>query len=186
MHTYRKKVCLVGAPAVGKTSLILRYVKNAFNERYLRTLGTRVYSKTVTLPAADGEGPDTLILSIWDIMGQRGAREMLQQSYFFGAHGIMAVADITRPETYQDLWEWIGAVRHVVGGVPVQLAVNKVDLAPAQPKPAPDVRKFAEAVGCRARFTSAKTGENVETAFQMLCAALLDEPPKWSRTIAAT
>jgi len=181
--TVRKKVCLVGSPAVGKTSLIIRYVKNAFEERYLRTLGTRVYTKSLEFPASEGGEPTTLILSVWDIMGQRQVRELLQQSYFYGANGVLAVADLQRPETFRELWEWVATVREIVGPIPVQLAANKLDLVDEHTPPHADIRKIAETVGCRAYNTSAKTGENVERVFQSLAQALLEPGAAWPKPL---
>lgn len=165
----RAKVCLVGESGVGKTSLIRRYVLDQFSDEYISTLGTKVLKKQMSfdLPARRGV---VLMMTVWDIMGERELISVVKESYFNGASGIMAVCDLTRPETLPALNLWIQAVTKVVGKVPVVLAANKLDLIPPR-----SIRQLSEGLGIFARdhggseiLTSAKTGENVELAFRKL------------------
>ncbi len=96
------KVCLVGEQAVGKTSLIRRYVQGQFDERYMMTLGARVSKKSLDLQAPDRSQVSVELL-VWDIMGQKGFRELLREAYFHGAQGILAVCDITRKDSLQEI-----------------------------------------------------------------------------------
>jgi GTPase SAR1 family protein len=109
-------------------------------------------------------------MSIWDIMGQPGLLNLLSDSYFTGAHGILAVADFTRKATLDRLEPWIRNVRQVAGAVPVLVAVNKVDLAGDGERGAPEVVEVATRYANGYVATSAKTGENVEAAFHQLAA----------------
>ncbi len=163
----KAKLCLAGASSVGKSSLIRRFVLNEFDDRYLTTIGTKVSKKQVSVPVKGGD-PIMINLMVWDIMGQMGFRELLQEQYFQGAQGVLAVADITRSATLDDLYIWIDQIDRIAGAVPVVLAVNKVDLPHGQHMPESDVRKFARAFDCEIVRTSAKTGENVEEAFWRL------------------
>ncbi len=164
----KSKICLVGEKAVGKTSLIRRYVLNMFEEQYVTTIGTRVSKKEarVFLPEQD-----TLVdvdMQIWDIMGEKGFRELLKEAYFYGANGILAVADLTRRKTLDDLDDWIDGVEQIVGKVPLLIAVNKSDLVSGAQYGEKDVEQVARAFECSFLMTSAKSGENVEEAFRRI------------------
>src|SRR5438876_4269275 len=110
------KVCLVGEHAVGKTSLIKRYVLNEYDDRYIVTLGAKVSKKEVTLNPKGGD-PVQMDMTIWDIMGSKGFRELLREAYFHGAQGILAVADITRYDTLEDLDSRVDYVLRPVGEI---------------------------------------------------------------------
>jgi len=167
----KSKVCLVGEVAVGKTSLINRYVQNMFDDRYIMTMGTKVSKKSVGLD--DVKGNDvTLEMTIWDIMGEKGFRQLLKEAYFYGAQGVLAVCDLTRPTTLEDLDDWIDHVIKVVGEVPVYIAVNKADLTSGARFDADAVQAFAKAYGAPYGFTSAKTGAGVEDAFAAIGRAM--------------
>ena len=172
---YKAKVCLVGNPAVGKTSLVRRYVMESFDDKYLTTIGTKVTKKQLHVldPAASLDAEVDLM--IWDIMGQPGFREVLKDAYFFDAKGVLAVADLTRRETLGDLSSWIRAVEGVTGKVPVVVAVNKADLATNAQFTQAEAVQAAEALGADILMTSAKTGDNVEEAFRRLGARVLQK-----------
>ncbi len=170
---FKAKVCLVGNPAVGKTSLVRRYVMNSFDDKYLTTVGTKVSKKPVrvTDPAHDLDADVDLM--IWDIMGQPGFREMLKDAYFFDAKGVLAVADLTRKDSLEDLKQWIKAVEGVTGKVPIVVAVNKVDLTGDAQFTTAEAVQAAETLGADLFLTSAKLGQNVEEAFRRLGARVV-------------
>src|SRR3972149_5787265 len=161
------KVCLVGEHAVGKTSLIRRYVLEEFDDRYIVTLGAKVSKKEMLLTPKSGP-PVQMDMTIWDIMGSKGFRELLREAYFHGAQGILAVADITRYDTLEDLDSWVESVFRTVGEIPVAFAVNKLDLRDQAAFGEEQVKQATEAFNAPYFFSSAKTGENVETVFQSL------------------
>ena len=161
----KSKICLVGEKAVGKTSLICRYVMNMFDEQYITTIGTRVSKREVRVHMPERDLAVQVDMTIWDIMGERGFRELLQDAYFYGANGILAVADLTRRRTLDDLDDWIDGVVQVVGNVPILLVVNKTDLASGAQFRERDVAQFAKAYDSEFVMTSAKTGDKVEDAF---------------------
>ncbi len=164
------KVCLVGPGAVGKTALVRRFIRDQFDGLYVATVGAKVSRKEVTVP--EGEGTAIVDMTIWDVMGEKGFRDLLKEAYFHGAHGILAVCDVTRRDTLGDLQDWIAAVHNAAGPVPMHLLANKVDLTDQCVLAEEDVRRVAEAHRCGHAFTSAKTGENVEAAFQALAAEI--------------
>ncbi len=167
-HRIMAKVVLVGDKAVGKTSLIRRYVLDQFDDRYLLTLGAKVTKKVEDVRIPERNERAIIELNVWDIMGQAGFRELAKEAYFHGARGILAVVDLTRKSTLDGIDEWVRSVRDVTGPVPLVLLANKKDLvAQAAVTPA-EVAKKADDLRCASFLTSAKTGENVEAAFRQL------------------
>jgi small GTP-binding protein len=160
------KICLVGEGAVGKTCLIRRFIHDQFDDRYISTLGAKVSKKEILVDGSGG--PISVDMTIWDIMGEKGFRELLKEAYFHGAQGVLAVCDVTRRETLDDLEEWVAAVVKVTGQVPVEFLANKADLKDEQVVNDTDLQKAAGLHGSPFLFTSAKTGENVEKAFAEL------------------
>ena len=90
----QRKVCLVGSFAVGKTSLLQRFVYSRFSEEYLTTVGVKIDRKIV--PASGG----SVSLILWDLAGE-DEFQSLQTSYLRGASGFVVVIDSTRNETLQ-------------------------------------------------------------------------------------
>ena len=175
---FKAKICLVGNPAVGKTSLVRRYVMNSFDDKYLTTVGTKVSKKPVRVVDPSQELDADIDLMIWDIMGQPGFREMLKDAYFFDAKGVLAVADVTRKDTLEDLKNWIKAVEGVTGKVPIVVAVNKSDLTEQAQFTTAEAVQAAEGLGADLFLTSAKHGTNVEEAFRRLGARVVHNATK--------
>jgi len=101
----KRKILLLGDGAVGKTSLIRRFVVDKFSDDYITTIGTKVTKKDLRLESP-GKATDMTFM-IWDVLGQKGYRG-IQESSFQGAKGALLVYDVTRPETAESLHEyWI-------------------------------------------------------------------------------
>ncbi len=174
----KAKVCLVGDIGVGKTSLIKRFVLDTFDDRYVATIGTKVMKKCV--PCAWRGAPATMDLVVWDIMGEKGFRQLLKESYFEGTSGILAVCDLTRRDTLADLYGWIDLAHETAGDVPFVFFGNKADLRSKVVVQEPELAAIAEAKGAVYAFTSAKTGLNVEASFRALAdqvARAVEAPP---------
>ena len=178
----KTKVCLVGDGAVGKTSMIRRFVVNEFQDRYVTTLGAKVSKKELVLEET-ARGPIAMDITIWDIMGEKGFRDLLKEAYFQGAQGILAVCDLTRHQTLKELDDWVSSVFQVAGEVPVVFAVNKVDLKDETLQLYGDAEVKAAAAAFHAdwMYTSAKTGENVENAFAALARHVIEAPGRSPR-----
>ncbi len=162
---YILKVCLIGDGAVGKTSLVKRFVFDVFDDKYLMSFGTKVSKKSMRIGDADVD------LMIWDILGQKNY-ETLHKAYYKGAAGALAVCDYTRPETMSSLTGWLESFNSVAEEAPVLILANKSDLE-KQMKPG-EVKAFGRSLGCETLDTSAKTGQNVEEAFEALGKRLLE------------
>lgn len=165
-----KKICLLGDGAVGKTSLIRRYVYDFFDDKYIKTIGTKVTKKTLTL-----SDKLTLTLLIYDILGQKDY-ERLHKLYYRGSSGALVVSDVTREDTLENMSHWAKSLRDGVGDIPLVFICNKTDLKKTTTKAIAD---RARPFNASCFLTSAKTGKNVENAFkslsEMLCKEMLKE-----------
>ncbi|OGD46883.1 MAG: hypothetical protein A3K76_05510 [Euryarchaeota archaeon RBG_13_57_23] len=153
---YILKLCLLGDGAVGKTSLVRRFVHDVFDDKYIMSFGTKVSKKVMKI------GESEVDLMIWDILGQK-VLESLHAAYYRGAVGAFAVCDFTRPETMASLRNWVGNFRAVAGQQPVIILGNKMDLEKRYSLA--ELEAFGTSLGCTVLETSAKTGTNVERAF---------------------
>ncbi|MFQ6128248.1 MAG: Rab family GTPase [Thermoplasmata archaeon] len=162
---FKMKVCFIGDFAVGKTSLAERFVHNRFRSAYVPTIGTQILKKQFSTKNPGGKGTIQIDMVIWDIMGQKGFRELLNEAYFHGARAILAVCDITRRETLDNLTYWIESVYKVTGRIPIQLLGNKWDLKHQREMEEDDIASFGKKYSSGYDLTSAKTGMNVEKAF---------------------
>ena len=160
-----KKICMLGAFSVGKTSLVEQYVHSVFSDKYLSTVGVKISKKTITV---DGQ---EVTLVLWDMEG-RDIFTDVNVSYLRGAMGFFVVADGTRSETLDTALELRALVLDKVGAVPNVLLVNKADLAD-QWEITEDMLNQAVAGGNTVFRTSAKTGQSVEEAFRSLAEAML-------------
>ena len=169
------KVCFIGDAGVGKTSLIKRYVLDVFDDRYIATIGTKVTKKVVEAKDPSTGEPIRVMMLIWDIMGQKGFRELLREAYFFGAHGAVAVCDVTNRETLEELRYWIKALTDVAGDVPLVFVGNKADLENSAVVRDDDVKSLSSKYDSEAFMASAKTGENVEAFFKALAEKIVEK-----------
>ncbi len=170
---WRIKTCLVGDEGVGKTALVRRYVLDQFDDQYIATLGAKVVKKEITFKSTKTGKETTIILTIFDIMGSRTLREVLQDTYFTGVEGILAVCDITRPATLAGLKQWMEAVEKVAGKVPMVLMANKADLAGPATLTKEQVEAAAAGFQCPYFLTSAKTEQNVEHSIKALLVLII-------------
>lgn len=157
-----KKVVLLGHFGVGKTSLLRRFVDEAFNEDYLVTVGVHVKKKEVSI---NGEA---VSLIIWDIEGNTSI-EKARNSYLIGAHGFIYVFDVTRPETYESINSEMDYLAKKHSNIPYCLVGNKKDLFTNEFTQ----DFFKEAVFSECFFTSAKSGDNVEALFETIAQKML-------------
>ncbi len=166
------KVGLVGDSKVGKTSLIQRFVLDQFDDKYIKTIGAKVSKMEVLLPLP-GNRRVRVIMMIWDIIGERNVAELYMSSHFMGMQGILAVCDVTRKRSLDNIGDWASSVFQVAGVVPIQILVNKTDLEDQFEIEESDVTESSLSLASPAVFTSAKTGENVDGAFSELAQTIL-------------
>ncbi len=156
---YIRKIVMLGDPGVGKTSLVRKFVHDMFDDKYLSTLGAKPTKRLIKV------NDDNLTMMIWDLAGQNFN---LHPAYYAGAKGALLVCDLTRKETAESLRNWHTSLINKVGDVPVRVLANKSDLDGEF-----DIG-YLEAMGFKTLKTSAKTGDNVELAFQRLAEDLFN------------
>ncbi len=170
---YVFKTILIGDGAVGKTSIRLRYMGYGFEKQHLMTIGAdfSVISKEI-------EPSEQWKFQIWDLAGQ-DMFSHVRPRFYQGAQGALLVFDITRPQTFENLANWLNELyRHNGKGVlPVILLANKYDLKDRKSVKMKHVTAYIDELNSQtARHgvknycmeTSAKTGLNIDKAFEIL------------------
>jgi small GTP-binding protein len=173
----KKKIVIMGDSAVGKTSLIRRYVFNQFEDSYISTIGSKVTTKECKIKRPHHSVGITFV--IWDLIGREGYKG-IQARTFAGIHGAILVADLTRKETFENLERyWIPLLLKVVDSVPLIFACNKSDLEGKYEFEPENIVEIADRYNghidgvlprglATSYSTSAKTGSNVENTFESL------------------
>jgi small GTP-binding protein len=156
----QKKICLLGAFGVGKTSLVSQFVHSLFSDKYLTTLGVKIEKKSVDL------GSQQVDLILWDMHGEDDFQNV-NVSYLRGAAGYLLVVDGTRRATVQTAISLHEVAERAVGPVPFRLLLNKADLVNDWEVD----ENILASLGWPILRTSAKTGAGVEQAFEDLARA---------------
>jgi small GTP-binding protein len=180
----KTKLVLMGEGGVGKTSLVRRFVLNEYQDAYLHTVGTRVSKIELTVP----HGANTEVqmdMAIFDIMGQKGFRDLVRETYYHGAQALMAVCDLTQKDSLSALDEWIPSALEITGDVPLYLVGNKKDLEGERAITDEDIRRTAETFGAPYVLASALSGESVEDVFNALAIDMVNRAFRQEDTRAA-
>jgi small GTP-binding protein len=166
------KLLLMGDGAVGKTSLILRFIENKFKEDYSMSLGVDFLTKTIRFIDTQ-DNIRHVSLQLWDIAGQ-SRHVSYSHLYLKGALGAFYVFDLTRGDTLVRIQErWQAQVLRVAPKSLSLLIGNKVDLKPGVTKTqVNNARKKMHVIDYIT--TSAKTGKNVNEAFQTMTTSILN------------
>lgn len=160
----RKKVCLVGAFAVGKTSLVARFVTGQFSGKYITTVGFKIDRRTVAVDDVEIE------MQVWDLAGEDDSQKV-PMTYLRGADGYLLVADGTRRETLETARLLQQRIASEIGPLPFLLILNKADLLDEWEIDEQATAELA-ANGWHILQGSAKTGAGVEEAFAQLAAMM--------------
>lgn len=163
----KKKICMLGAFAVGKTSLVQRYVHSLFSDKYHTTVGVKIDKKPVSVKGIP------LDLILWDIHGE-DEFQAVRSSYLRGASGCLVVVDGTRRYTLDTAHVLLKRTQETVGRIPVIFLFNKSDLMDTW-EIEPTQLEALENQGTVIIQTSAKDGSGVELAFTTLAEMMLEE-----------
>jgi len=163
----QKKICMLGAFATGKTSLVMQFVHSIFTDKYYTTIGVKIDKKELTI------GTQDVNLVLWDLAGED---EFLQvhMSYLRGSSGYLLVADGTRPATLDTARSLQKRVEAAIGYVPFVLMLNKSDLTAGWEVGEEALADLREK-GWDIIITSARSGLGVEEAFVTLVKKILEK-----------
>jgi len=156
----QKKICMLGSFAVGKTSLIRRFVDSIFSDTYHTTVGVKIDKKVVHVNGSE------INLILWDLYGDDDFQK-IRWSYFQGAAGYLLVADGTRRATFEKAIELEERARKEIGPVPFVFVINKCDLVDQWEVDSELEQRIATKQWTSLR-SSAKSGEGVDHAFSLL------------------
>ena len=171
-YDYIFKVLLIGNSDVGKSSLILRYVDQIWNDVFVPTIGVDFKVKSLQI---DNK---RVKMQIWDTAGQERFRNVIS-SYFKGAHGILLIYDITARDSFKELENWLGEVeRNATPQVLKILIGNKCDLDEQRQITVDEGEAFAARNGMKFIETSAKYNTNVNEAFEALAKIMVESSNK--------
>jgi small GTP-binding protein len=162
----QKKVCMLGTFAVGKTSLVRRFVESIYTDKYHTTVGVKIDKKQVQV------GDKDITMMLWDVEGTETEHD-LRTSYLRGASGYLLVVDGTRNDTLYKALPLQARVEEAIGPVPFLLLLNKVDLAEQWSVSEREIAALHEK-GWEVLSTSAKSGRGVEEAFNSLAKKMVE------------
>ncbi|MFX1376529.1 MAG: Rab family GTPase [Promethearchaeota archaeon] len=158
---FSTKLIVVGDYKVGKTSLIMRFVQNLFQESYHSTIGVEISKKEMEL------SEDTIInFAIWDIGGQITQMAPYRKRFYQGAQSAFIVIDRTRSANQKSVDVWHNEIKkYVENDINIILVANKSDMVETLLISEEEIKEIADQKGFHYILTSAKTGENVNDAF---------------------
>lgn len=165
---------MCGPAAVGKTSLIQRFIKSRFQSDYKLTVGVDILTKEV-----EYEAGKMATLSIWDIGGQERF-SFIRTTFYKGASGVLLVFDLSRAATWDAIKNWRAEVKQFAGDIPFVLIGNKVDLIAdvGEVVDRDECRRYAEEQNSIYIEASAKDGTNVDESFHELTRRIIAQHSK--------
>mmetsp|Transcript_121189 Transcript_121189/g.241394 ORF Transcript_121189/g.241394 Transcript_121189/m.241394 type:complete len:223 (+) Transcript_121189:67-735(+) len=163
------KLVLIGDSGAGKSCLLLRFADDSFTDSYITTIGVDFRFKTLPVDKK------TIKLQIWDTAGQERFRT-ITNAYYRGADGIILVYDVCDKESFAHIDEWLNEVNRYVNESTCKILIgNKCDLTAERQVSTEEAKKKAEELGIEFIEASAKDATNVETAFQIVSAKLIEK-----------
>ena len=157
---------MLGSFAVGKTSLVRRFVSNIYSEDYITTIGARVEKKCLTIK----DQPINLL--VWDLNGEDKFQK-LNMEYVQGSDGYLLVIDKTRPASLEVAHTLHQKTQIVLGQIPFILVINKSDLDDSWDSQEKEIEQLKEQ-GWIIMTTSAKTGTGVDEVFETLARLIIN------------
>lgn len=161
----KKKVCMIGAFAVGKTSLVQRFVNSIFSEKYHTTIGVKIDQKLVSVDGSE------INMILWDIHGEDEFQK-IKSSYLIGSSGYFLVVDGTRRKTLDVARDLHKMASDFAGDVPFIVLINKSDLMDEWEIREEDIQALTDE-GWKVINTSAKDDIAVEDAFYELARTMI-------------
>ena len=161
-YTHLFKILLIGNSSVGKSSLLLRFVDDAWSDIFVPTIGVDFKVRTLKI------NNSLIKFQIWDTAGQERFKN-ITANYYRGAHGILVLYDITDVDSFKNLNNWLMEIeKNAKSNVVKVLIGNKSDLSSLRKVSVEEGEEFAEENGMKFIETSAKNRDNVLEAFEEL------------------
>lgn len=168
-RNYSFKVVLLGEGCVGKTSVVLRYVENKFNDKHLTTLQASFLNKRINI------GGKRVNLSIWDTAGQERFHA-LGPIYYRDSNGALLVYDITDEDSFAKVKNWVKELRKMLGNdICLCIVGNKIDLDRDRHVTVAEAEQYAASVGAKHFHTSAKMNKGIEELFLDLSKSMIEK-----------
>lgn len=165
---YIFKILVAGNASAGKTSLLVRYVEDKFDERSTMTMGVDFFIKQVNFDSGKN-----CLLQLWDLGGQARFRHLMT-SYVAGAKAALLLIDLTRAPEIRDLLQWLNIVRLHDINLPIVLVGTKNDLEDAIAVDDEGAEEIKNTFNLIQYFrTSAKTGQNISAVFDFIANILI-------------
>lgn len=182
LRQINKKIVLIGDPAVGKTSLVRRFVQNSFDDKYIASIGVKVSKKFMEFKIG---GIDVnLDMMIFDVLGQHDFHR-LRRMYVDGADGAMLVCDLSRLDSIESIESfWYPEMEKIVGKIPMIILGNKSDLSNERSDGASLIKTVSGILLLPMQLCSAKTGAGVTEAFVKLGNEILEAHFRKEKSIA--
>jgi len=166
------QILLLGDSGAGKSSLVLRFADDEFQEDFQPTIGIDFKLRTLEI------NNQTVKVQVWDTAGQERFRT-LTHSYFHKADGIVLVYDVTNDQSFKNISRWMEDIKsQSKEGVDVILVGNKVDLEEKRQVSSSRGQSLADQYGLVYFETSAKINQNVYESFQELTKRVLQRMSK--------
>lgn len=168
-RNYSFKTVLLGEGCVGKTSLILRYVANKFNDQHDFTKQASFLNKKINI------GGKRVKLAIWDTAGQEKFHA-LGPIYYRDSNGAILVYDITNEKSFQKVQNWVKELRKMLGDdICLVIAGNKIDLDKERHVAVSEAESYAESVGAKHFHTSAKHNKGIDDMFLDISKSMIEK-----------
>jgi len=162
------KFVLLGEGCVGKTSVVIRYVQNSFNDKHITTLQASFLTKKLNIAGKRVE------LAIWDTAGQERFHA-LGPIYYRDSNGAVLVYDITDEDSFQKVKNWVKELRKMLGqDIALAIVGNKIDLEKERNVTVAQAEEYAKSVGAVHYQTSAKLNRGIEELFLDLSKRMLE------------
>ena len=161
------KLLLLGDSSVGKTSILLKYISNKFDESSISTVGVDYMDKIIDY------NKFKIKLQIWDTSGEEKFRT-ITKNFYRNADGLLVVFDLTKKESYDHIKSWINEAKENNDKLKTILIGNKLDLKDERIVTIDVAKQFAEKNNLKYIETSAKDGTNINESFQAIIDLLFD------------
>ena len=167
-QTFNFKIIVLGDIAVGKTSVIGRYITNTFSEEYKSSISCEYKEKKI-----DIDGQNIANLQIWDTCGEEKFMAVTKQ-YYNNAHGAIVIYDLTEKKTFARLESWIESLKNnAPAKIAIMIAGNKSDLSDKKINFENELKPYKEKYECYE--ISAKSGANISLVFENLTHKIIEK-----------